>query len=78
MLCPSWSEWFNIFSLTQCILLFQLSFRPTVEELKDRQIIKFNDFIEITEAEEYDRKADKPWTRLTPKDKVRQTAYVLA
>ena len=33
------------------------------------QIIKFNDYIEVTPCHEYDRRADKPWTRLTPKDK---------
>ena len=49
---------------------FQLSFRPTVEELKERKIIRFNDYVEHTSAEEYDRRADKPWTRLTPRDKV--------
>ena len=31
------------------------------------QIIKFNDYIEVTPCHEYDRRADKPWTRLTPK-----------
>jgi hypothetical protein len=50
----------------------QLSFRPTVEELRERKIIRFNDYVEVTEAEEADRRADKPWTRLTPKDKVMQ------
>ena len=70
-------------------LLRKLSFRPSVEELKNRkvnwfclktvkickyvnfvlQIIKFNDYIEVTPCHEYDRRADKPWTRLTPKDK---------
>ncbi|KAA0186722.1 hypothetical protein HAZT_HAZT005069 [Hyalella azteca] len=50
-------------------LLRKLSFRPTVEELKERKIIRFNDYIEVTEAQEYDRRADKPWTRLTPRDK---------
>lgn len=34
-----------------------------------RQIIRFNDYIEVTQAHDYDRRADKPWTRLTPKDK---------
>lgn len=33
------------------------------------QIIRFNDYIEVTQAHEYDRRADKPWTRLTPRDK---------
>jgi len=47
-----------------------LSFRPSIEELKERKIIQFSDYVEWTEAHEYDRRADKPWTRLTPKDKV--------
>ncbi|XP_040567387.1 uncharacterized protein [Lepeophtheirus salmonis] len=50
-------------------LLRKLSFRPSVEELKSRKIIKFNDYIEVTPCHEYDRRADKPWTRLTAKDK---------
>lgn len=50
-------------------LLRKLSFRPSVDELKNRKIIKFNDYIEVTPCHEYDRRADKPWTRLTPKDK---------
>jgi len=41
-----------------------------VTELKERRIIKFNDYIEVTEVELYDRRADKPWLRLTPRDKV--------
>ncbi|XP_065348934.1 phosphatase and actin regulator 2 isoform X1 [Cloeon dipterum] len=51
------------------VLLRKLSFRPTVEELKEKKIIRFNDYIEVTCAQDYDRRADKPWTRLTPKDK---------
>ncbi|XP_064624246.1 phosphatase and actin regulator 1-like isoform X3 [Lineus longissimus] len=54
---------------TKKVLTRKLSFRPTIEELKERKIIKFSDYIEFTECNEYDRKADKPWTRLTPKDK---------
>ncbi|ESN99498.1 hypothetical protein HELRODRAFT_136611, partial [Helobdella robusta] len=50
-------------------LIRKLSFRPTVGELKERRIIKFNDYVEVTDVEEYDRRADKPWTRLTPRDK---------
>ena len=46
-----------------------MSFRPTIEELKERRIIRFNDYVEVTDASDYDRRADKPWTRLTPKDK---------
>ena len=48
-----------------------MSFRPTVDELKQRKIIKFSEYVEVTDAEDYDRRADKPWTRLTPKNKVR-------
>lgn len=51
------------------LLIRKLSFRPTIEELRERKIIKFNDYLEVTDASEYDRKADKPWTRLTPRDK---------
>ncbi|UYV67178.1 PHACTR2 [Cordylochernes scorpioides] len=51
------------------MIVLQLSFRPTIEELKERKIITFNDYVEVTQAQEYDRRADKPWTRLTPKDK---------
>lgn len=29
----------------------------------------FADYAEVIECEEYDRKADKPWTRLRPEDK---------
>ncbi|VDD93329.1 unnamed protein product [Enterobius vermicularis] len=54
---------------TKRMLLRKLSFRPTIQELKDKQIIKFSDYVEVTEADVYDRKADKPWTRLTPTDK---------
>ncbi|XP_050672527.1 phosphatase and actin regulator 1 [Leptidea sinapis] len=50
-------------------LLRKLSFRPTVDELKEKKIIRFNDYIEVTQAHDYDRRADKPWTRLTPRDK---------
>lgn len=50
-------------------LIRKLSFRPTIEELKERKIIRFNDYVEVTQAQDYDRRADKPWTRLTPRDK---------
>ncbi|KAI7690072.1 Phosphatase and actin regulator 2 [Sarcoptes scabiei] len=50
-------------------LIRKLSFRPTLEELKERKIIRFNDYVEVTQANDYDRRADKPWTRLTPKEK---------
>ena len=41
----------------------------TLKSCSAFQIIKFNDYIEVTPCHEYDRRADKPWTRLTPKDK---------
>ncbi len=51
------------------ILVRKLSLRPTVEELRQRDIIKFNEYVEVMEAFDYDRKAEKPWTKLTPQDK---------
>lgn len=56
--------------MTKPLKYLQLSFRPTVDELRARRILKFSDYIEVTDAEAYDRKTDKPWTRLTPRDKV--------
>lgn len=50
----------------------QLSVRPTVAELVARRILRFNEYVEVTDAKDYDRRADKPWTRLTPADKVPQ------
>lgn len=51
--------------------LLQLSQRPTVEELREAKIlIRFSDYVEVAEAQDYDRRADKPWTRLTAADKV--------
>lgn len=43
--------------------------RPTVAELVARRILRFNEYVECTDAKDYDRRADKPWTRLTPADK---------
>jgi phosphatase and actin regulator 4 len=54
---------------TRKMLVRKLSYRPTIQELRDKRIIRFHDYIEVTEVEDYDRRADKPWTRLTPKDK---------
>lgn len=49
----------------------QLSQRPTVEELRQAKIlIRFSDYVEVADAQDYDRRADKPWTRLTAADKV--------
>lgn len=47
----------------------KLSRRPTVKELRKKKIIGFNEYVEVFDVQEYDRRADKPWTRLTPKDK---------
>jgi len=55
----------------ECVLVFQLSQRPTVEELRHAKIlIRFCDYVEVADAQDYDRRADKPWTRLTAADKV--------
>ncbi|KTG46356.1 hypothetical protein cypCar_00022718 [Cyprinus carpio] len=47
----------------------QLSQRPTVAELQARKILRFHEYVECTHAQDYDRRADKPWTKLTPSDK---------
>ncbi|XP_059412846.1 phosphatase and actin regulator 4A-like isoform X1 [Carassius carassius] len=47
----------------------KLSQRPTVAELQARKILRFHEYVECTHAQEYDRRADKPWTKLTPSDK---------
>ncbi|KAK2113044.1 hypothetical protein P7K49_007310, partial [Saguinus oedipus] len=55
---------------TQRSILVALSQRPTVEELRERKIlIRFSDYVEVADAQDYDRRADKPWTRLTAADK---------
>ena len=41
----------------------------TILELRERKIIRFCDYIEVSECDDVDRRADKPWTRLTPRDK---------
>lgn len=52
---------------------FQLNQRPTVDELRERKIlIRFSDYVEVAKAQDYDRRADKPWTRLSAADKVAQ------
>ena len=47
----------------------KLSQRPTVAELLARKILRFNEYVEVTDAHDYDRQADKPWAKLTPADK---------
>lgn len=54
---------------TKVILQRKLSIRPSVAELRKRKILKFSEFIDVVNCEQYDRSADKPWTRLTPRDK---------
>ncbi|CAD5111867.1 DgyrCDS1133 [Dimorphilus gyrociliatus] len=54
---------------TKKTLTRKLSYRPSVDELRQRKIIRFNDYVEVTDANEYDRRAEKPWTKLTAKDK---------
>lgn len=52
-------------------LILQLNQRPTVDELRERKIlIRFSDYVEVAKAQDYDRRADKPWTRLSAADKV--------
>ena len=42
-----------------------------MDELRDRKIlIRFSDYVEVAKAQDYDRRADKPWTRLSAADKV--------
>lgn len=54
-----------------CFPAFQLNQRPTVDELRERKIlIRFSDYVEVAKAQDYDRRADKPWTRLSAADKV--------
>uniref|UniRef100_A0A672Q4X9 Phosphatase and actin regulator 3-like n=1 Tax=Sinocyclocheilus grahami TaxID=75366 RepID=A0A672Q4X9_SINGR len=51
-------------------LISQLNQRPTVDELRERKIlIRFSDYVEVAKAQDYDRRADKPWTRLSAADK---------
>lgn len=40
-------------------------------ELQARRILRFNEYVEVTDSPDYDRRADKPWARLTPADKAR-------
>ena len=49
----------------------KLSMRPTLQQLIDRKIyVIFNEYVDIYDVDQYDRRADKPWTKLTPTDKV--------
>ncbi|MEE6475567.1 hypothetical protein FKM82_010800 [Ascaphus truei] len=55
----------------------KLSLRPSVAELQARRILCFNEYVEVTDSLDYDRRADKPWARLTPADKARAYIYLL-
>ena len=45
--------------------------RPTVKELVERKVLlNWHEYVEVYEVQNYDRRGDKPWTRLTPQDKV--------
>ena len=48
----------------------KLSMRPTVKELIEKKVlINWHEYVEVYEVQNYDRRGDKPWTRLTPQDK---------
>lgn len=47
-------------------------------ELQERKILRFHEDVESTHAHDYDRRADKPWTKLTPADKVKlRTSFLV-
>ena len=52
----------------------KLSIRPTLQDLIDKRII-FNEYVDIYDIESFDRRADKPWLRLTQYDKVSTLLY---
>ena len=56
-------------SRTPLFEVYSQPFYYQVAELRRRKILKFSDYLEVVECENYDRTADKPWTRLTPRDK---------
>lgn len=41
-----------------------------MKELVERKVLNWHEYVEVYEVQNYDRRADKPWTRLTPADKV--------
>lgn len=47
----------------------RLSQRPTVQTLIKKNVIKFEEYVDVYEIQYVDRKADKPWTRLTATEK---------
>ena len=47
----------------------KLSMRPTVKELIERKVLQWHEYVEVYEVQNYDRRSEKPWTKLTPSDK---------
>lgn len=71
--CRLYKLW-QMWQIFRPCVLFQLSQRPTVEELRQAKIlIRFSDYVEVADAQDYDRRTDKPWTRLTAADKASMT-----
>lgn len=55
------------------ILQRRLSQRMSLKDLKKKGVLKFHEFVDVYDAanaDDYDRKADKPWTKLTNADKI--------
>lgn len=55
------------------ILQKRLSQRKSAKDLKEKGVLKFNEYVDVYDvhaADDYDRSADKPWTRLTNADKI--------
>lgn len=77
MLSPGSALWTRLRLTSFVSAGVQLSQRPTVAELQARKILRFNEYVEVTDAQDYDRRADKPWTKLTPADKVTESVLAL-
>ena len=54
---------------TKVCLQKQLSISPTDTELGKRKKLTFSEFVDVASCDEYDRSVDKPWRRLTPREK---------
>lgn len=54
----------NIDSLEEKILN-----RSTISSLYEKKILRFNQYVEVVSSQQYDRRGDKPWMTLSPKDK---------
>lgn len=55
------------------ILQRRLSRRMSAKELRKKGVLKFHEFVDVYDAaaaDDYDRKAEKPWTKLTNADKI--------